>query len=56
MSRAAAIYYCPFCSEEDLRPLAEPSGAWECTGCRRGFVVTPAAPTPTPHQRTRDES
>ncbi len=26
--RAAVIYYCPFCAEEDLRPVEEPRGAW----------------------------
>lgn len=37
---AAAIYYCPFCAEEDLRPVEEPRGAWLCRACARVFAVT----------------
>lgn len=47
MSRAATIYYCPFCAEEDLRPQPEPASAWQCTACRRAFVVTVAPATST---------
>lgn len=40
MSRATtAIFYCPFCAEEDLRPEAEPAGAWACQACARVFTV-----------------
>ena len=40
MSRAATpIYYCPFCAEEDLRPVEEPQGAWQCGACARVFSV-----------------
>jgi ribosomal protein L37AE/L43A len=42
MSRAAAttpIYHCPFCAEEDLRPVADPAGAWSCQACARVFTV-----------------
>ena len=40
MSReATAIYYCPFCAEEDLRPAEEPQGAWRCVACARVFTV-----------------
>lgn len=40
MSReATAIYYCPFCAEEDLRPVEEPQGAWRCGACARVFSV-----------------
>ena len=40
MSReATAIYYCPFCAEEDLRPVEEPQGAWRCGACARVFTV-----------------
>jgi ribosomal protein L37AE/L43A len=37
MSERAAPSYCPYCAEEDLRPVEEPLGAWLCTGCRRVF-------------------
>jgi ribosomal protein L37AE/L43A len=37
--RGAAIYYCPFCAEEDLRPVPEPDGAWLCASCARVFTV-----------------
>jgi ribosomal protein L37AE/L43A len=36
---AAAIYHCPFCAEEDLWPVEEPRGAWECRACARVFAV-----------------
>jgi ribosomal protein L37AE/L43A len=36
---AGVIYYCPFCAEEDLRPVEEPSGAWLCRACARVFTV-----------------
>ena len=40
MSRATtAIFYCPFCAEEDLRPEAEPAGAWACQASARVFTV-----------------
>jgi ribosomal protein L37AE/L43A len=39
-ARAAAIYHCPFCAEEDLRPVEEPTGAWACQACARVFTVT----------------
>jgi hypothetical protein len=38
-ARHAPIYYCPFCAEEDLRPVAEPTGAWSCQACARVFTV-----------------
>ncbi|WP_270889383.1 hypothetical protein [Pedococcus sp. 5OH_020] len=37
---SAAIYYCPFCAEEDLRPVEDPQGAWRCTACARVFTVS----------------
>jgi ribosomal protein L37AE/L43A len=40
---ATPIYYCPFCAEEDLRPAAEPPGAWACQACARVFTVALAA-------------
>ncbi|HEX5348476.1 MAG TPA: Insertion element protein [Pseudonocardiaceae bacterium] len=50
MTEARAVpFYCPYCGEEDLRPLEEPSGAWRCADCQRVFVVhlvALVAPTP----------
>jgi hypothetical protein len=40
MSRVTAIFYCPFCAEEDLLPVPEPTGAWSCGACARVFRVT----------------
>lgn len=37
---SAPIYHCPFCAEENLRPVEEPSGAWHCIACARIFSVT----------------
>ncbi|MBM6546438.1 hypothetical protein JNO54_09840 [Janibacter sp. YIM B02568] len=37
---AKPIYHCPFCAEEDLRPVEEPRGAWACGSCVRVFSVT----------------
>lgn len=37
---SAVIYHCPFCAEEDLRPVGEPQGAWHCIACARVFSVT----------------
>jgi ribosomal protein L37AE/L43A len=34
-----AIFHCPFCADEDLRPVAEPAGAWACQACARVFTV-----------------
>jgi ribosomal protein L37AE/L43A len=33
----APIYHCPFCAEEDLRPVEE---GWHCRACARLFAVT----------------
>ena len=38
----AEVYYCPFCAEEDLRPVEEPDGAYLCVACRRVFTVRAA--------------
>ena len=44
----AVPFYCPYCAEEDLRPVEEPPtpagveavrGAWRCAACLRVFVV-----------------
>lgn len=45
-SQRAVPYYCPFCAEEDLRPV--PSGAvggltrggWHCRSCLRIFALS----------------
>ena len=37
---SAVIFHCPFCAEEDLRPVEEPAGAWHCRACARVFSVT----------------
>ncbi len=34
----AAVFYCPFCAEEDLHPV-EQHGGWECRSCLRVFAV-----------------
>lgn len=34
-----SVGYCPYCGEEDLRPVPEPPGAWQCRGCARIFTV-----------------
>ena len=39
-SPRAAVYHCPFCAEEDLWPVEEPQGAWECRACARVFSVS----------------
>jgi transposase-like protein len=35
----ATPFHCPYCGEEDLRPVEEPNTAWLCAGCRRVFIV-----------------
>jgi len=36
-SGRAVPYHCPFCAEEDLRPLE--GGRWHCRSCLRVFSV-----------------
>ncbi|HEX2705610.1 MAG TPA: hypothetical protein VHM65_07620 [Candidatus Lustribacter sp.] len=38
-ARAAPIYHCPFCGEQDLRPSEESPEAWACRSCARVFTV-----------------
>ena len=33
------VRHCPFCAEEDLWPVEDPTGAWECRACARVFTV-----------------
>ena len=49
MSRAGAVFHCPFCGDENLWPheveatekTAAPRGAaWECRSCQRAFTVS----------------
>ncbi|GMA21160.1 hypothetical protein MM440_01660 [Arsenicicoccus piscis] len=35
----AAVMHCPYCGEQDLRPVEEPRGAWRCRDCVRVFTV-----------------
>jgi hypothetical protein len=45
----AVPYHCPYCAEEDLRPLGATPGAWHCRTCTRSFSVKylgMAPPTP----------
>jgi ribosomal protein L37AE/L43A len=37
-TQRAVPYHCPFCAEEDLRPLE--GGRWHCRSCLRAFSVT----------------
>jgi hypothetical protein len=56
----AVPYHCPYCAEEDLRPLGVTPGAWHCRTCTRTFAVKylgmePLAPTwPPPRGATAD--
>jgi hypothetical protein len=40
VSRAATPLYCPFCGEEDLRPVEDDASAWSCRACAHVFSVT----------------
>ncbi len=49
----AVPYFCPYCADEDLHPLADSPGAWQCRTCTRAFRVsflglTPRSTTPSP--------
>ncbi len=37
-SARAVPYVCPFCGEEDLRPVEQ--GRWHCRSCLRVFALT----------------
>jgi ribosomal protein L37AE/L43A len=37
-SGRAVPYACPFCAEEDLRPV--PEGRWHCRSCLRVFSIS----------------
>jgi ribosomal protein L37AE/L43A len=36
-STRAVPFHCPFCAEEDLRPV--PAGRWHCRSCLRVFSI-----------------
>jgi ribosomal protein L37AE/L43A len=38
MSDRAVPFHCPYCAEENLRPL-ETHGQWFCGSCRRAFAL-----------------
>lgn len=38
-SAASAVYHCPFCAGEDLRPSEAEPTAWVCRECARVFSV-----------------
>ncbi len=46
-SPRAVPFYCPYCGEEDLRPVEEPSGGWRCADCLRTFLVRMVGSSPT---------
>lgn len=54
----AVPFYCPYCGEEDLRPVEEPHAAWRCADCRRTFVVRLAGvvAAPAPARTTRERA
>ncbi|HEY3924775.1 MAG TPA: hypothetical protein VGL75_09445 [Acidothermaceae bacterium] len=35
----ATPFYCPYCSDEDLRPHGDKGGSWLCRGCARVFTL-----------------
>lgn len=37
---STVIFHCPFCAEENLRPVEVPRGAWHCLACARVFSVS----------------
>ena len=38
-SPRGVVRHCPFCAEEDLWPVEDPAGGWECRACARVFTV-----------------
>lgn len=39
MSERATPCCCPYCADEDLRPLGPEAGQWYCRACLRGFSI-----------------
>lgn len=55
MSDSRAVpFYCPYCGEEDLRPVEEPHGAWRCADCLRIFLVRMVGLAAPGDQRARE--
>jgi transposase-like protein len=56
VSTHAAVFYCPYCGEEDLRPAEGGHGQWLCVSCRRvwsvKFVGLAVPPDPARAERT----
>jgi hypothetical protein len=38
-AKPATPYHCPFCGDEDLRPVEDHATAWSCRSCARVFTV-----------------
>jgi ribosomal protein L37AE/L43A len=39
-ARAVTPLHCPFCGDEDLRPVEDDAAAWSCRSCAHVFSVT----------------
>ena len=39
MTERAVPFYCPYCGDEDIRPLDADHGTWWCQSCRRGWAL-----------------
>lgn len=40
MTSARAVpFYCPYCGDEDLRPIGDTHGGWWCQACRRAWAL-----------------
>jgi ribosomal protein L37AE/L43A len=50
----AVPYSCPYCADEDLRPLGVTAGEWHCRACLRTFRLQflGVAPTTGPEPTT----
>jgi len=35
----AVPFYCPYCGDEDVRPLTDTHGTWWCQSCRRAWAL-----------------
>jgi transposase-like protein len=54
VSTARAVpFYCPYCGDEDLRPLGDSHGTWWCQSCRRAWTLKLVG-TGTPDELTPD--
>jgi hypothetical protein len=36
----AQPFYCPYCGEQEFRPVEEPAGALHCGCCERRYLVS----------------